>query len=530
MTTQQLPDRPNLEQLKRQAKELLRSARDRDVRALARFRSLPAYAGVRDDGALAAAVALHDAQSVIARELGLASWKALVERVEELTLDLAGAVDQFIEAATEVRPDRAERTLRLHPEMASASFHAALLLGDVDRVGSHLAKRPGIATEVGGPRGWPPLLYLCHTSLKFGPASRRDGLVAIARRLLELGADPNARFPWLHHGVRRGVLWGAVCVTRSLPLAELLLRSGADPNDGVTFPLAAGGGDVASLELLLAHGADVNQPWATDGSSTLYSILQWADTPVGVRWLLEHGADPDPVFAVNGETPLHVVAQRWESDLAEALVHSGADVTRRRGDGRTPYAVAELSGNRAVAAWLERNGGSTELSAVDRLVAACSRGDRATVDSMLRARPALRDELGAEHYGSFYRAAERNDTIALEAMLSCGFDPNRGDEEIGKTALHAAAREGWPDAVRVLLAHGASVAVRDREFHGQPLVWAADGVRTHAADDRDYRMVARLLLDAGSPVEWDAGEEPSQEINDIIAEWHRSADTGSNRP
>ena len=34
----------------------------------------------------------------------------------------------------------------------------------------------------------------------------------------------------------------------------------------------------------------------------------------------------------------------------------------------------------------------------------------------------------------------------------------------------------------------------------------------------------------GREVEWDAGEEPSQEINDIIAEWHRSADTGSNRP
>src|SRR5437762_8913506 len=67
----------------------------------------------------------------------------------------------------------------------------------------------------------------------------------------------------------------------------------------------------------------------------------------------------------------------------------------------------------------------------------------------------------------FRSAAERNDVGALEAMLACGFDPNRPDAGIGKTALHSAAMEGWPDAVRVLLAHGASVHVRDREFKGQ---------------------------------------------------------------
>src|SRR4029079_15019841 len=123
-----------------------------------------------------------------------------------------------------------------------------------------------------------------------------------------------------------------VCVTRLLPLARLLLEHGADRNDGVTLPLAAGGGDLDALELLHAHGANVNQPWATDGSTTLYSILNWADTPTGVRWLLEHGADPDPVFAANGETPLHVVARRWDVALCDILVRLGADIERRRSD------------------------------------------------------------------------------------------------------------------------------------------------------------------------------------------------------
>src|SRR4051812_5046727 len=112
MQTPQLPERPDLAQLKRQAKDLLRSAKAREPDALARFRTLPAYARHRDDGQLAASVALHDAQSVIARELGLPSWTALVERVEEMTLDLNAAVVEFIRAATEVQPDRAERLLK----------------------------------------------------------------------------------------------------------------------------------------------------------------------------------------------------------------------------------------------------------------------------------------------------------------------------------------------------------------------------------------------------------------------------------
>ena len=93
------------------------------------------------------------------------------------------------------------------------------------------------------------------------------------------------------------------------------------------------------------------------------------------------------------------------------------------------------------------------------------------------------------------QAAERNDVRALEAMLAAGFDPNRPDSSIGKTALHSAAMEGWPDAVRVLLAHGASVHIRDREFNGQPLVWAAEGSRQHR-EGRDFAAVGKLLLDA----------------------------------
>ncbi|HKW40684.1 MAG TPA: ankyrin repeat domain-containing protein [Gemmatimonadales bacterium] len=486
MAAKQLPARPNLDQLKRQAKELQQSA----------------------------SVPLHEAQTRLAREYGFRSWNALREEVEARTLEFDAAVTEFVAAATDGRRDRAARILALHPKIASATLHTALVLGDASGVAARLERDPSLATTPGGTRGWQPIHYLCYTALGAGSS----GLADIARRLISLGVDPNTRFPWLHHNVRRPVLWGASRIAQSLPLVTVLLDAGADPNDGVTLPLAASAGDIPVLEALLAHGANVDQPWATDGASSLYAILNWSRTPAGVLWLLEHGADPNAVFAENGEAPLHVVARAWDVALAQAMVARGADIERQRADGRTPYAVAELNGNRAVANWLLAQGASPELPDVDRLVAACSRGDRAAAEALLATQPALRNAITDDHYIAFHQAAERGDVPALETMLACGFDPNRPDAGIGKTALHTAAMEGWPDAVRVLLAHGASVHVRDREFKGQPLIWAAEGSR-QGREGRDFAAVGRLLLDAGSPVEWETGDEPAEGILEIVTAW-----------
>lgn len=517
-----LPLHPDPDQLKRQAKELLRSAKAGDPAALTRLRQLPAFRNLDEAQLARTTLALHDAQSALAREYGFTSWKALSEHVALLTLQFGDAVREFVEAATDGRKDRAERLLRLHPGIVGASLHVALVTGDAKRVEALLAENRALAHKPDGPRGWEPLHYVCHTSLRHGSGTDPEGLVAIARRLLELGADAGTRFPWLHHGVRRPVLWGAALVVEFLPLVELLLRAGADPNDGVTLPLAASGDDTATLDLLLAYGANPNQTWATDGSATLYAILHWAATPAGAHWLLDHGAEPDPICAENGETPLHVVAQRWDVSLAEALVARGADPTRKRADGRTPYAIAELNANRAVADWLLSRGAAAELLPIDRLVSAFSRGDRKTAAEMLAAQPDLRAQIGNEHYATLYRAAEQGDSAAIEALLDAGLDPSRGDEEIGKTALHCAAMAGQADAVRILLDHGAAPDARDREFHAPPLVWAAEGARSHAGHEAAYARVGRLLLDAGPPVEWHSGQEPGDAIIEIIDGWQRA--------
>lgn len=521
MSPRTLPKRPNIDQLKRQAKELRRLAATGDTTALERFRILPAFAGLPANALATTALALHDAQSVIAREHGFSAWRALAERVEELTLQQGEALIAFIEAATDGRSGRARRLLEQHPDLARVSFQAALVLGDAAQVEAWLAADPALARQPGGPRHWRPLHYLCHTALLGAELADPEGLVAIARQLLALGEDAQLRFPWLHHGVHRSVLWGAMLVTDSLRLAEVLLEAGADPDDGVTLPLLASGGDIAKLDFLHAHGASANQRWATDGAATLYAILQWSNAIDGVRWLLDHGADPDPVFEPNGESPVHAVARRGDVALMELLAARGASLSRRRADGQSPYAVAALSGNGAVADWLARHGASEVLSPVDRLIAAASRGDRPAVDTLLTERPDLRMQIRPDHYAALYRAAEQGDAGAIDALLACGLDPDRGDEEIGKTALHGAAMGGQVEAVRRLLALGASTEVRDREFHAQPLVWAAEGSRMAEGGDGGHGAVGRLLLDAGSPVDWRSGQEPSDTIREIIEAWQR---------
>lgn len=167
-----LPQHPDIGQLKRQAKELKRAAGEGDPAALARFRRLPAYAGWSVETLRDEPLALHDAQSVLAREHGFPSWKALAEHVEEAGLRDDDIPAAFVEAATDGRTDRARRLLERHRQLPAASFHAALVMGDAPRVLARLAEQPELATQAGGPRGWQPLHYVRADAGWRGPARR----------------------------------------------------------------------------------------------------------------------------------------------------------------------------------------------------------------------------------------------------------------------------------------------------------------------------------------------------------------------
>src|SRR5262245_39920230 len=76
-----LPAHPSLEPLRKRAKELLRDFRAGDSAASHRFLAIiPRLA----DPALSVHVMLADAQFVLAREYGFASWAKLVQHIEAM--------------------------------------------------------------------------------------------------------------------------------------------------------------------------------------------------------------------------------------------------------------------------------------------------------------------------------------------------------------------------------------------------------------------------------------------------------------
>lgn len=83
--TKNLPARPNLDHLRRQAKTLLADLKEGSAAATRAFREhLPAAREMKADAVRAAKWKLADAQSVIARQNGFTSWQVLSRHVDAL--------------------------------------------------------------------------------------------------------------------------------------------------------------------------------------------------------------------------------------------------------------------------------------------------------------------------------------------------------------------------------------------------------------------------------------------------------------
>ena len=73
-----LPPRPNLENLRKQAKDLLKAYRSGEPPAITRFRaSSPRYSDFTDDDLVRLSLSLGDAQRVVATEYGFSNWLRL---------------------------------------------------------------------------------------------------------------------------------------------------------------------------------------------------------------------------------------------------------------------------------------------------------------------------------------------------------------------------------------------------------------------------------------------------------------------
>src|SRR4051812_43829594 len=100
-----IPDRPNLEQYRKQAKELLRAAKAGEQPALARMhKNHPHLREAVTRERQAHKFALADAQLVIAREHGHPSWPVFAKQVESArimgSVEAEDAVNTFIDVAS----------------------------------------------------------------------------------------------------------------------------------------------------------------------------------------------------------------------------------------------------------------------------------------------------------------------------------------------------------------------------------------------------------------------------------------------
>src|ERR1041385_2973607 len=408
MDPKPLPARPNLEQYKKQAKELLKAYRSADVETIRRVkRSHPRFEKLAEPGFDISKFALADAQLVIAREHGFESWPKFVQRIEVINSEAAAAanpVAAFIEAAIwHGTMEAAEAILAAHPEIAQTSIHVAAILGDDNAVRRFISADPRSATKKEAPYDGDALVYLCLSKYLRLDKMRSEAFLRAATALLDAGADPNSGF-WSKDEYREfeTALYGAAGVTQHAELTRLLLERGADPNDNETFYHAPETYDNAAVKVLVESGkmrADLL-------AGMLLRKADWHDYE-GIKYLLEHGADPNLV-TLWGYTALHQALRRDNAlRNIELNLEHGADpaiktVTKIAAHfppvngQRSGVAIAAHRGRGDVLEAMERRGIAMEFSGVDRLIAACARNDAAAVRSIAASEPQLVQELLAQ--------------------------------------------------------------------------------------------------------------------------------------
>jgi ankyrin repeat protein len=502
MTT--LPARPSLDHLRRQARNLLRAAQAGDTDAAARIR------------VVSERLTLTAAQLAVAREYGFASWGRLKTEVEARTTDLARQAEEFCEASIRDWTGRAARMLAATPELAGYSFATTVILGDAGRVRREIERDPGLVNRPDARSGWTPLHAVCASRWHRLDPARADGLLAVARLLLDAGADPHGRVgQW-------SPLRCAVAGAANPPIARLLLERGAVPADHDLYLAGFGDDDHQCLRLLLDYATDV----PAIASQALAAPVSTNDLDA-VRLLLEAGADPRRYVDDDGEPCPAVyaaVSAGCAAGLVELLLAHGAGPDAPGPDGRSPYVLATSQGRTDVAALLRRYGADDDATGVDLFLSACQRSDHADVQRQLARDPGLPGRItDAQRGEAIGHAAEAGHTAAVGLMLDLGFPLEARAGGDGGTALHAAAYSGSASTVRLLIGRGADLEARDTTWDSTPLGWAivGSGERPASNSQPDWVATAAALLDAGASTEGitlsaDDAKPPSPHVAELL--------------
>jgi ankyrin repeat protein len=503
--SQPLPARPDLEQLRKQAKELLKSHKSGNPEAFRRFREQhPDFSNASDSKLQSVPVSLADAQLVVAREYGFASWTKLKEQVESILLETVSPMELFKQA-----------------------FHA----DDASLFGRLLERYPAFKAQLNAPISpfdSPPITH----------AKSREMLDV----MLAAGADINAQSRWwaggfglLHnappevaaYAIQRGAVVDVHAAARLGLMDPLRQLVSADPKqvharggDGQT-PLHFAR-DIEVAAYLLEHGADLNTK-DLDHEST---PAQWmlGERQDVAKFLVERGCQTDLLLAV-AVGDLTLVRRHLDADpecihlrvddahFPKANPRSGGTIYQwTLGSNASVHDVARKFGHPEVRQLLlERS------SLEQRLLALTLGNEESAAQALLKEHPELVARLSLATQRELAHAARNNQLSAVRLMLRLGWPVDAKGQHEG-TALHWAAFHGNREMVEAILPYGPPLDLPDADHQAPPVGWATFGSE-HGwhRQTGDYVGVVRALLRAGASMPQKlAGTEP---VKAVLREW-----------
>jgi len=494
--SRQLPDKPNLEYLKKEAKELLHS---------------------RGQGKLA------DAQHALAQEYGFASWAKLKAHVESVGRTPAQALT------------------------------AAIRNSDAAHVAELLDRHPELRAHIDDPL--PDYGFGAHAM--FAAVQRSDQ--ATIDVLLRAGADINKRTEWWAGGfgvlddcdpslsgflMERGAVIDAHAAARLGMMDKLQEIVTADPSavharggDGQTPLHFASTVEVA--EFLLARGADIDARDIDHESTAAQYMLRvehWRHYPRDrqdvARYLVSRGCQTDILMAAAlGDMDLvrrHLdsnpgcirmsVNEQW---FPKQNPRAGGSIyIWKLGHHRTAHSVARDFGHEDVFQFLmERTPDDLKLAL------ACELGDEGAFQKYLAAHPNAAQTLSEADLVKLPNAAQNNNTKAVRLMLSAGW-PVDTPGDAGATALHWAGFHGNAEMIRAILPFHPALEKKSRDYAGSALSWAifGSGNGWHR-DTGDYVGTVQALIEAGAVAPPHAADlDPSDAVFELLAELNSAGD------
>lgn len=442
MPARDLPPRPNLEQYRKQAKELLKSWKASDPKTMHK---------------------LADAQHQIAREHGFDSWKKFTDEIAKRNgrAEKAAIWQSAEDAVVAGNVATLERLFREHEkifrsERPPSPWFPDYTQGDARAI---IAREHFLET-------WDQFAEFAK-ALKDSesPIARFERAVdavvsgdvpALERLLHDDPALIRRRSPRTHHSMllhyvgANGVeSWRQRTPKNAVEIARILLDAGAEID--ATADMYNGGCTTLGLVATSIH---------PKVAGVLHELMDL---------LLARGAQIDARGAGGG---------------ANAGLMINSCLANGRPDG------AEYLASRGAPVDLEAAAGIGRLDLVRSYFNA---------DGTLKATATL-----AQMNAGFTWACEYGKTNVIDYLLDHGVNVDELTRPHKQTGLHWAAYGGHVDSVRALLKHKPKLDVRDASFDGTPLSWALHGWwerRDEPTQQKPYYTVVELLVGAGAPVD-----------------------------